>query len=87
MEFTAANLWFHPVTIKKKKIQHIRKQNKNLLLQKMCSVFEAGDWEVCFQLQGEETSVKKDQAKKGFNHSLKIWDHMQTEMWCTQDII
>ena len=53
----------------------------------MRSVFEAGDWEVCFQLQAEESSVNKDQAKKGLDRSLKIWEHMQTEIWCRQDII
>ena len=76
-----------PSNKKRKKIQHIRKQNKNLLSQKMHSLFKAADWEVCFQLQAEETSVIKDQAKKGLDPSLKIWDHMQTEIWCTQDII
>ena len=49
----------------------------------MRSAFEAGDWEVCFQLQAEETSVNKDQAKKGLDRSLKIWEHMQTEIWST----
>ena len=63
------------------------KQNKNMQSQKMRSAFEAGDWEVCFQLQVEETSVNKDQAKKRLDRSLKIWEHMQTEIWCTQDII
>ena len=36
------------------------KQNKNMQSQKMRLAFEAGDWEVCFQLQVEETSVNKD---------------------------
>ena len=63
------------------------KQNKNMQSQKMRLAFEAGDWEVCFQLQVEETSVNKDQAKKRLDRSLKIWEHMQTEIRCTQDII
>ena len=42
----------------------------------MHSAFEAGDWEVCFQLQAEETFVNKDQANKDFDRSLKIWEHM-----------
>ena len=50
----------------------------------MHSAFEVGDWEVCFQLQAEETSVNKDQAKKGLDCSLKIWEHMQTEIWSRQ---
>ena len=37
-----------PSNKKKKKIQHIRKQNKNLLSQKMRALFEAADWGVCF---------------------------------------
>ena len=75
---------------KKKNTTHQKtkqKLNKNLQSQKICSVFEAGDWEVCFQLQAEETSVNKDQAKKGLDRSLKIWEHMQTEIWFTLDII
>ena len=64
-----------------------QKLNKNLQSQKICSVFEAGDWEVCFQLQAEETSVNKDQVKKGLDRSLKIWEHMQREIWFTLDII
>ena len=64
-----------------------QKLNKNLQSQKICSVFEAGDWEVCFQLQAEETSVNKDQVKKGLDRSLKIWEHMQMEIWFTLDII
>lgn len=63
------------------------KQNKHMQSQKMRLAFEAGDWEVCFQLQIEETSVNKDQAKKRLDRSLKIWEHMQTEIWYTQDII
>ena len=45
----------------KKRKKHITKQKQNIDLQsqEMCSVFEAGDWEVCFQLQAEETSVNK----------------------------
>ena len=38
----------------------------------MRSAFEAGDREVCFQLQAEETSFNKDQMKKGLDRSLKI---------------
>ena len=41
----------------------------------MHSAFEAGDWEVCFQLQAEETFVNKDQANKDLDRSLKIWEH------------
>ena len=68
----------------KKKTTHPKaKQNQNLQSQKMHSAFEAGDWEVCFQLQAEESYVNKDQAKKGLDRSLKIWEHMQTEIWCT----
>ena len=42
----------------------------------MHSAFEAGDWEVCFQLQAEETFVNKDQGNKDLDRSLKIWAHM-----------
>ena len=53
----------------------------------MRSAFKAGDWEVCFQFQAEETSVNKDHMKKGLDRRLKIWEHMHTEIWCTQYII
>ena len=75
---------------KKKNTTHQKtkqKLNKNLQSQKICSVFEAGDWEVCFQLQAEETFVNKDQVKKGLDHSQKIWENIQTEIWFTLDII
>ena len=61
---------------KNRKKQYNKKQNKNLQSQKMHSAFEAGDWEVCFQLQAEETFVNKDQANKDLDRSLKIWEHM-----------
>ena len=41
----------------------------------MHSAFEAGDWEVCFQRQAEETSLNKDQANKDLDRSLKIWEN------------
>ena len=47
----------------------------------MRSAFETGDWEVCLQFQAEETSVSKDHTKKGLDRRLKIWEHMQTEIW------
>lgn len=53
-KFTAAYLQFHPV--KKKQT----KKDKTCNHKKCVVRFEAGDWEVYFELQAEEDIVNKD---------------------------